>query len=98
MLKPSYSLREIKEAIRKEHPEYSEDVINSKAEILYKEIVTLDTQERQSDRRYWDRVQFSGDDNELDYYLQSKGICSGIDGQKAKLVTPKNVPVASRAD
>ncbi len=98
MLKPSYSLKEIKEAIKKEHPEYSEDVIHSKAETLYKEIVSLDTKERQSDKRYWKRVQFSGDDNELDIYLQSKGICSSFNGQKAKLVTPKNVPVASRAD
>ena len=98
MLKPSYSLKEIKEAIRKEHPEYSEDVINSKAEILYKEIMSLDTQEKRNNKRYWKRVQFSGDKNELDFYLQSKGICAGIDGQKTKLVTPKNVPVASRAD
>jgi len=98
MLKPSYSLKEITEAIKKEHPEYSEDIIHSKAEVLYKEIISLDAKEKRNDKRYWKRVQFSGDNTELDFYLQSKGICSGIDGQKAKLVTPKNVPVASRAD
>jgi hypothetical protein len=98
MLKSSYSLEEIKEAIKKEHPEYSEDVIHSKAEILYKEIMSLDAQEKRNNKRYWKRVQFSGDDTELDFYLQSKGICAGIDGQKTKLVTTKNIPVASRAD
>jgi len=98
LFKCSYTLKQIEDAIRKENPNFSEEEIRQKVLFLYYEIFKLDDAENKNNKRYWERVQFSGDNAELDFYLQTKGICSGIDGQKAKLVTPKNVPVASRAD
>ncbi|OQA58101.1 MAG: hypothetical protein BWY41_01109 [Candidatus Atribacteria bacterium ADurb.Bin276] len=98
MLKASYKLEEIEEAIKAENPYLSQKEVQQKAKSLYREIIKLDNQERKNNQKYYNNIDFSGDNNELDVYLQSKGICAGIDGQKAKLVTPKNVPVASRAD
>lgn len=98
LFKCSYTLKQIEDAIRKENPNFSEEETRQKGLFLYYEIFKLDDAENKSNKRYWKRVQFSGDDTELDFYLQSKGICAGIDGQKTKLVAPKNVPVASRAD
>lgn len=98
LFKCSYTLKQIEDAIRKENSNFSEEEIRRKGLFLYYEIFKLDDAENKNNKRYWKRVLFSGDNSELDIYLQSKGICSSFNGQKAKLVTPKNVPVASRAD
>jgi hypothetical protein len=98
MLKASYKLEEIEKAIKIENPCLSQKEVQQKAKSLYQEIIKLDNREKENNRKYYNNIDFSGDNYELDIYLQSKGICSGFNGQKAKLVTPKNVPVASRAD
>ena len=97
-LKASYNIEEIRKAIKDENPNLTDEEIKEKTNFLFKEIFRLDDQENKSNRRYREWVEFSDDSHELDIFLQSRGICAGIDGKASKLRLPKNIPVASRAN
>jgi len=88
MLKASYKLEQIENAIKKENPLLPKKEIQKRAKSLYQEIIKMDNKERENTRKYNNNVDFSGSSYELDCFLQLKGICY-CNGQIVKITLPK---------